>query len=95
MHAHSCAQQNMQLPPATPPPPPPPPPTAGLGLQHANSYLEGLSAVPFPDPYSGAYKWLEALEKQVGGRVLLGAGWSGCCSCCHALCGPLLQLVMS
>ena len=40
--------------------------TAGLGLQHANSYLEGLSAVPFPDPYSGSYKWLEALEKQVG-----------------------------
>ncbi|KAI7836855.1 hypothetical protein COHA_009308 [Chlorella ohadii] len=36
----------------------------GLGLQHANSYLEGLSAVPFPDPYSGSYKWLEALEKQ-------------------------------
>lgn len=36
----------------------------GLGLQQANSYLEGLSAVPFPDVYGGAYKWLEALEKQ-------------------------------
>ena len=45
----------------------------GLGRQHANSYLEGLSATPFPDPYSGAYRWLEELEARV--RACWGGGW--------------------
>lgn len=36
----------------------------GLGLEHANSYIQGLSTTPFPDPYSGAYKWLQAVEAQ-------------------------------
>ncbi|GAB4817195.1 hypothetical protein N2152v2_004241 [Parachlorella kessleri] len=34
----------------------------GLGRQHAESYIEGLSAEPFPDVHSGAYPWLEAVE---------------------------------
>jgi hypothetical protein len=38
----------------------------GLGLQHASSYVEGLSAVPFPDPHGGAYPWLEAVEASAG-----------------------------
>lgn len=42
--------------------------SAGLGKQEANSYLEGLTAVPFPDPYGGAYPWLQALEPQVRAR---------------------------
>lgn len=36
----------------------------GEGLQRAESYVEGLTACPFPDPYSGAYPWLEEVEKQ-------------------------------
>lgn len=36
----------------------------GEGLQRAESYIEGLSACAFPDPYSGTYPWLEAVEKQ-------------------------------
>lgn len=43
----------------------------GLGLEHANSYIQGLSTTPFPDPYSGAYKWLQAVEAQVGRWVHL------------------------
>lgn len=35
----------------------------GLGLQKAESYVEGLSAEPFPDPYSGRYPWLLAVEE--------------------------------
>ena len=31
----------------------------GKGLQHAESYMEGLTAEPFSDPHSGAYPWLE------------------------------------
>lgn len=34
----------------------------GRGLQHAASYMEGLTAEPFSDPHSGAYPWLEAVE---------------------------------
>lgn len=36
----------------------------GEGLQRAESYVEGLTACPFPDPYNGAYPWLEEVEKQ-------------------------------
>jgi hypothetical protein len=36
----------------------------GEGLQRAESYVEGLTACPFPDPYSGVYPWLEEVEKQ-------------------------------
>jgi hypothetical protein len=36
----------------------------GEGLQRAESYVEGLTACPFPDPYGGAYPWLEEVEKQ-------------------------------
>ncbi|KAL4436677.1 hypothetical protein ABPG75_003816 [Micractinium tetrahymenae] len=36
----------------------------GLGLEHANSYIAGLATTPFPDPYSGAYRWLQAVEAQ-------------------------------
>lgn len=36
----------------------------GKGLQRAESYVEGLTATPFPDPYSGTYPWLEEVEKQ-------------------------------
>ncbi|KAG7666640.1 putative Aspartate beta-hydroxylase domain-containing protein 2 [Nannochloris sp. 'desiccata'] len=36
----------------------------GEGLQRAESYVEGLTACPFPDAYSGAYPWLEEVEKQ-------------------------------
>ena len=57
--------------------------------------------MPFPDPYSGAYKWLEALEKQVGKQVCtwlragcLGLGGLGC-RFYPALCWLLLQLVTS
>lgn len=42
----------------------------GLGLEHANSYIEGLSTTPFPDPYSGAYKWLQAVEAQASGLCM-------------------------
>lgn len=38
----------------------------GKGLQHASSYIEGLSAEPFPDPHSGPYPWLEAVEAAAG-----------------------------
>jgi hypothetical protein len=34
----------------------------GRGLQRADSYVEGLTATPFPDPASGAYPWIPALE---------------------------------
>ena len=36
----------------------------GEGLQRAESYVEGLTACPFPDPYSGTYPWLEEVERQ-------------------------------
>jgi aspartyl/asparaginyl beta-hydroxylase (cupin superfamily) len=36
----------------------------GEGLQRAESYVEGLTACPFPDPYSGVYPWLEEVERQ-------------------------------
>jgi len=36
----------------------------GLGVQRAGSYVAGLSAVPFPDVHSGAYPWLEEVERQ-------------------------------
>ena len=35
----------------------------GDGLQRAESYVEGLTATPFPDFHSGAYPWLEEVEK--------------------------------
>lgn len=35
----------------------------GDGLQRAESYVEGLTATPFPDFHSGAYPWLEKVEK--------------------------------
>ncbi len=44
----------------------------GLGLEHANSYIEGLSTTPFPDPHSGAYKWLQAVEPQASGFCVDG-----------------------
>lgn len=54
----------------------------GQGLQEANSFLKGLSAAAFPDPYGGAYKWLEALEPQArpergqgSGEEERGRGW--------------------
>lgn len=36
----------------------------GEGLQRAESFVEGLTACAFPDPYSGAYPWLEEVERQ-------------------------------
>ncbi|PSC70167.1 beta-aspartyl asparaginyl family [Micractinium conductrix] len=36
----------------------------GLGLEHSNSYIEGLSTQPFFEVHCGAYKWLEAIEQQ-------------------------------
>ena len=36
----------------------------GQGLQRAESYVEGLTAAPFPDSHSGAYPWLEEIERQ-------------------------------
>lgn len=34
----------------------------GMGLQHAGSYMEGLTPCPFPDLHNGQYEWLEAVE---------------------------------
>lgn len=48
-----------------------------MGLEHANSYMEGLSTTPFPDPYSGAYKWLQAVEAQASTGARLGGGGCG------------------
>jgi hypothetical protein len=36
----------------------------GQGLQRAESFVEGLTACPFPDPFSGAYPWLEEVKRQ-------------------------------
>lgn len=36
----------------------------GKGVQQADSYIDGLSAEPFPEVHSGAYPWLEAVEQQ-------------------------------
>ena len=36
----------------------------GLGLQRAESFVEGLSATPFPNPAGGAYPWLLEVERQ-------------------------------
>lgn len=41
----------------------------GQGLQVANSYMEGLSATPFPDMDAPGYSWLRAVEEQVGGAL--------------------------
>ena len=35
----------------------------GLGVQRAESYVEGLTATPFPNAHGGAYPWLEAVER--------------------------------
>lgn len=34
----------------------------GQGRQSASSYVEGLTAVAFPDVHGGAYPWLQAVE---------------------------------
>ena len=38
----------------------------GKGQQRAGSFMDGLTAEPFPDVYSGAYPWLENIERQYG-----------------------------